>query len=136
MSNWLFPSLVALTAWGLWAFLPKLASNYLNAKNILIYELVGAVTVGIVGLWLMGTRVQFDPRGSALAVLAGAIGTVGTLFYLIATTKGRISLVVTLTALYPLVTILLSYFILKEPISTKQAIGMIFAIVAILFIAA
>ncbi len=136
MSNWLLPSVGALLAWGLWAFIPKIASEYLDPRNILACELLGALVIGFLGLWIMDIRLQFHPRGSMLAVLAGAVGTLGTLLYLVAATRGRISVIVTLTALYPLVTILLSHFLLREPITLKQAIGMSLAIIAILFMAA
>ena len=48
--------------------------------------------------------------------------------------KGKASSVVTTTALYPLVTLALAFMILKEPITLKQAVGIAFAISAILLI--
>jgi transporter family protein len=49
--------------------------------------------------------------------------------------KGKASVVITMTALYPLVTILLSFFFLRETITIKQGIGILFALLAMLFLA-
>ena len=42
---------------------------------------------------------------------------------------------VSLTALYPLVTVLLAFIFLREPLTGKQIIGLILAIGAILLLA-
>ena len=55
----------------------------------------------------------------------------GALFYLFAMPKGKVSVIATLSALNPVITIALAYFILKEPITLKEGIGMIFALMAI-----
>ena len=53
------------------------------------------------------------------------------MFYFIAADKGKASTVVTLTALYPLVTLILSYLLLSESINLKQFFGVVFALIAI-----
>ena len=40
-----------------------------------------------------------------------------------------------MTALYPFLTILLAYFLLREPISGRQLLGMLFALAAIVLFA-
>jgi transporter family protein len=49
-----------------------------------------------------------------------------------AASRGKIGVVVSITALYPLITILLAFFFLKEPLTFKQLLGMFFSLVAIL----
>ena len=54
------------------------------------------------------------------------------LFPKFAVSKGKVSIVVLISALYPVVTIALSYFFLNETISLKEGIGMVFALTAII----
>jgi transporter family protein len=54
------------------------------------------------------------------------------LFYLAALQNGRVSVIATLTALYPMVTIFLAALVLKERVTFNQYLGMGLAIVAIL----
>jgi transporter family protein len=74
-------------------------------------------------------------KGLSYGLLTGIAYGIGCLFYFIAADKGKITTVVTLTALYPLVTILLSYLVLKEGISLKQCLGIVFALIAIFLMA-
>jgi transporter family protein len=55
----------------------------------------------------------------------------GALFYLFAMPKGKVSVIATLVALNPIITIGMAYFLLKEPITLKEGIGMVFAFMAI-----
>jgi transporter family protein len=48
---------------------------------------------------------------------------------------GKISIVIMLTALYPIVTLLLSFIFLQEAISIKQSLGVLLAVLAIIFLA-
>ena len=66
--------------------------------------------------------------GILSALLTGITDGLGTLFYYGATSKGPISIVVSLTALYPLITILLAIIFLYETLVLKQVIGLCFAV--------
>ena len=48
--------------------------------------------------------------------------------------RGKASVVITMTALYPLVTILLSFIFLRETIAIKQGIGIMLALLAMLLL--
>ena len=58
----------------------------------------------------------------------------GTLCFFAAAERGKISLVVSVTALYPLITIILAALFLKEPLTLKHLAGMACALVAILLL--
>jgi drug/metabolite transporter (DMT)-like permease len=45
--------------------------------------------------------------------------------------KGKVSVIATLVALNPVITIGMAYFFLKEPITLKEGAGMVFAFIAI-----
>ena len=131
MANWLAPALLAFIIWGFWAFLPKIATQYIDPKSIIFYEVFGTIIIGLIALVSLDFKVQTDPRGVALAVIVGALGLGGSFAYVYAIAKGPVGVISIFTALYPILTILLAYFILHEPISVKQGIGICFAMVAI-----
>ena len=134
MSQWLVPSSVALLLWGVWAFLPKLTMQYIHPKSAVVYEALGGLLVAAAVLAFVGFRPETNARGMALALITGVLGLLGAFGYLYAVSKGPVALISTMTALYPIVTILLAYLVLGEPITMKQGIGLIMALVAIVLI--
>ncbi len=134
MSQWLVPSSVAFLLWGVWAFLPKLTMQYINPKSAVVYEALGGLLVALAVLAFVGFRPETHARGMALALITGALGLLGAFGYLYAVSKGPVALISTMTALYPIITIMLAYLVLGEPITIKQGIGLILALVAIVLI--
>lgn len=131
MTSWLLPAVFALFSFGLWGFFTKLAVIHIDSKSALIYQTLGVVVIGAVALMSMNFKPATDAKGISYAVLTGITYGLGCLFYFIAASKGKIITVVTLTALYPLVTLLFAYLLLKEDINLKQCLGIVFAFVAI-----
>jgi len=131
MSHWLSAALFALFSFGIWGFFTKLAINYVDSKSALIFQTLGVAMVGLTALVLMNFKPATDIKGIFFATLTGVAYGIGCLFYFIAADKGKIITVVTLTALYPLVTILFAYLFLKEGIHLKQCLGILFALIAI-----
>jgi transporter family protein len=134
MASWVFNSLVALVCFGLWGFLPKIAVRYLSPKSALIYEVLGVFAAGCVFFLTVGKTVDTDMRGAVPAIATGIFGTVGFLCFLHALTVGSVSVVATLTALYPVVTILLAAAFLRESITLTQVAGMGLAIVSVILL--
>lgn len=132
MQPYLIFALISLLLYGLWGFFPKLASNAnIDARSILVFEAIGTLAIAFVVLFAIGFKPTFNGKGFVFALLAGIAGAVGSLFFLLALSRGKASVVVTMTALYPLVVIILSTIILKEPITLKQGIGILFALAAV-----
>jgi transporter family protein len=135
MESWFLWTILALLTFGLWGFFPKLAVNYINPASALVYQVIGGIIVGIIGLSLMGFRPQTHPLGIFFALLTGITGVLGTFFYYAAATRGQISIIVSLTALYPVITILLATVFLHEMLTFRQVTGLCFAVAAIIFLA-
>lgn len=134
MTDWFLFALIALLMYGLWGFFPKVAIKYISPKSILIYEVVGGLIIGLIVLFYIGFKPEIHTKGITFAILTGIAGAIGTLFFFFALLRGKLSVVVTMTALYPVVTILLAFIILQEPVTLKQGIGIIFALVAIVLL--
>ena len=131
MDNWFAAALISLVIYGFWGFFPKLAVTYISPQSALIYEIAGAAIIGLVALALVQFQPDTHPKGVTFAVLTGIAGMLGTLFYFFAASRGKIAVVVSITALYPLFTILYAAVFLREPVTLKQLAGMALALVAI-----
>lgn len=131
MQNYYFNIVMALLMWGFWGFLPKLASRTLDVKSILVYEVAGSLLVGITVLASKKWQLAFEWNGVLTAVLTGAFGMLGSLFFLGAVKVGKVSIAAAITAFYPALIIVLAYFILNETLSPKQMLGFAFSLVAI-----
>jgi transporter family protein len=131
MSAWLPSALLSLMSFGLWGFFTKLTVVYIDSKSALIYQTLGVLLIGVLMLCTMKFKPTTDARGFSYAILTGAAYAIGCLFYFIAASRGKIVTVVTLTSLYPLITILLAFLLLKETINLKQCVGIFLAFIAI-----
>jgi bacterial/archaeal transporter family protein len=135
MTTWLTPAIFSLLSFGLWGFFTKLAVVHIDSKSALIYQTLGVLIIGIFAFFSMNFKLEADAKGISYAVLTGITYGLGCLFYFVAASRGKIITVVTLTALYPLITILLAYLLLKEGVTLKQVIGIILALGAIFLMA-
>lgn len=129
--NWLTPALFALFNFGLWGFFTKLTITHIDSKSALVFQTIGVLLVGSMSFFILNFKLNTNVKGLSYGLLTGITYGIGCLFYLIAADKGKIITVVTLTALYPLITILLSYLFLQESIQLKQWLGILLAIAAI-----
>jgi uncharacterized membrane protein len=70
----------------------------------------------------------------ALTVAGGLLDMLANLLYLIASRYGPLSVVVTLSSLYPASTVLLARTVLRERLSATQVLGIVCALVAVVLI--
>ena len=131
---WLLPIAITFICWGLWGFLPKFALRYMGPMDVMLHEVIGALAVGLGLLLWLGFKVKWHPTGSAFAIGAGMVNYIGILCYLYALRAGPVSITVVLTALYPILTIVLAYFFLGEVLTLKQLAGIGFAMVSVVLL--
>jgi drug/metabolite transporter (DMT)-like permease len=94
------------------------------------------VSVALFGALVIGGRrsLRMLPRMLALVILAGVVDMVANAFYLVAARQGPLSVVVTLSSLYPASTVLLARAILGERLNSWQITGVGCALTAIVLI--
>lgn len=131
MSAWLPAALLSLFSFGLWGLFTKLAVQHIDFKSALIYQTLGVILIGLITLNTINYKPMIDTKGFSYALLMGLAYGVGCLFYFVAASKGKIITIVTLTSLYPVVTIFFAYLLLKEGVSLKQCLGIVCAFLAI-----
>ena len=130
MTNWLANALAALLCWGLWAFFPKLALRSISPAGSVFYEGVGVMLTSIAVVWLLGPRLSGSLQGITYALLTGIFGTIGLYFFFKAVETGPISVISSLTALYPVVTVTLAVVVLHESLRPRQILGILLALAA------
>lgn len=134
MKSWLLYSLMTLACWGLWAFLPKIAVNHMAPRSALLWEVLGGMSVGAIVLLMTGNEIQMNIKGALPSFLTGVAGYLGLFCFLYAIQLGKVSVTSSLTAVYPVITLLLAMIILKEKITLLQWMGILFAIVSVVLI--
>ena len=134
MKEWILPTFGVFICWGLWGFLPKITVKYIDPKSAIIYEVLGGIFLAISVAIFSKFHIASDPMGILFAFLVGIIGFLGSLFFLYAVKNGPITIVVTLSALYPVLSIILAMIFLNETITIKQGIGIVFALLAMILV--
>jgi len=133
--RWQWYAGLTLFIWGFWGMLPKLALRTLDRKSILVWDTVGALLVGLVALASRGFRLQSEPWGVFYAIAYGVTGLGGAYLFLMAMERGaKASVLVPFTALYPVMTLLLSALLLRERPTAINLVGVAFAIVAVILL--
>ena len=129
---WVWASIGTLVCFGGWGFFGKLTSLYLSPKQAFVFQGLGVFAASLCCYGLMqGNALGGGFKGITLALFTGLAYAAGTLLFFYASAHGKISLVIMLTALYPVITILLSFIFLHESITVTQFIGMMLAVLAI-----
>jgi drug/metabolite transporter (DMT)-like permease len=91
------------------------------------------VTLAVV---LFGRHFQRMPASSVfLAVFAGCVDVSGSWLFVRGMQRGRLDSAVVLSSLYPAVTVLLAWLLLKERFTRWKMVGMVAALVAVPMIA-
>lgn len=133
MPRWLLWSFLAVLCWGLWAVIPKLIGAALTAGQSQTLSTLGLVPVMVAlaasrRLTVSGIR----RRGIGAAFCAGALaGAANTAYYHALQLGGKAATLVSLTAMYPLVTVLLAMLFLRERLNPIQFAGLLLSLIAI-----
>ncbi|HEX3053182.1 MAG TPA: EamA family transporter [Aggregatilineaceae bacterium] len=95
-----------------------------------------ASTTLMFSLAYYGRRVWYPPpKLVPLVLLAGLLDVGGNVFFVLAVQAWRLDIAAVLSGLYPAITVLLAWVVLKEQISRAHAFGITAAILAIILIA-
>lgn len=133
---WFWFAIITIVSWGFVGLLQKLSTNYISAESSLIWLVVGFLLLE--PLFYPGRAVFHYSRWNLVwALLSGVLNALGA-WALFAAMKngGMASIVAPVTALYPLVVILLVPFVLHESVSLLQVVGIVCALIAVVLLSA
>jgi bacterial/archaeal transporter family protein len=131
---WLFLASLVLFCWGIVGLLQKLSTNRVSAESALIWLVVGFLL--LTPVFYPGRSVFHYSRRSLLDILAcSALNALGALALFAAMKNGgKASIVVPLTALYPLVVVVSAPLVLHQSITLFQACGVVCALTAVVLL--
>jgi transporter family protein len=130
MKPWILYAALTVLAWGVWGFCSKLASNYSRPRQTLLFQSAGVIAFALVVLTVEHFKIEWSTPGFGWSFAGGFFTFIGFLTFFSAVEKGKVSTVVSLSALYPVITIALSVLILHEKISRREGLGIAFALLA------
>ena len=106
--------------------------------NAGLWPLLVARTVSVTLFAVMtiagGRSIRMPPRVTALVIVGGVMDMLANALYLVATRQGPLSIVVTLSSLYPATTVLLARMVLGERLHPWQITGVGCALAAVVLI--
>ncbi|UCH62486.1 MAG: DMT family transporter [Fidelibacterota bacterium] len=134
---WLFLAFFVFFFWGIQAYVMKFSHESMKAESIFFYMMATAVVLIPVALLMTDFTqdINWGFRGPYLAAMIQVLNAVGALMFVYAVRFGKAIIVVPMTALAPVITIILSliiYAVIPHPITLA---GMVFAVAAIYLMA-
>lgn len=121
--------IATILIWGTWAFLGKVAAQYNNSTIVTIGTNVGYFIFSLF-LLIDGIRdanvfkkINYTIPAILPILLIGLLGVTAKWTFYSALEKGPSAPVIALTALYPIISLILACFFLNEEISFRQCIS-------------
>ena len=134
-NTWLIFALVTTVSWGVWGALMEIPikGGFPATLGYIVWSLT-MIPCAVAGLVVIKWKLEYDWKSILYGSIIGFLGAGGQLLLFHALLDGPAYLVFPIISLSPAVTILLSVLILKESASRVHWVGIILAMVAILFL--
>jgi transporter family protein len=131
---WLWYSLIGIFLWGLWGFLSKIGADTASPVQMQILFTLGMLPVA--GAMLLHTRTKLDRNlgGICYGLLCGVATGAGTLGYYAALHHQSASVVTPVTGLFPVLTVVLAFVLLRERLNKVQIVGMLLALASVVIL--
>jgi transporter family protein len=135
LAPWLIFTILALLCFGVVGLLQKLSTDLVSAESALIWLIVGFLLLQPIlypgrSLW------TYSLRSLIFVFAAGVLNAMGSWAILAAMKSGgKASVVVPVTAVYPIIVCVVAPFLLHEHITRLQGIGIVCGLGAILLLA-
>lgn len=133
---WLVYALVAAVCWGLWGVLSKGPSRELSGWMTQVLFTFALLPSALVAGLSRNLRTGSNPRrGLFWGFISGLIAAAGNIFFYLALENGAdTAIAIPLTNVYPLVTILIAFFLFGERLNPIQIAGLFLSFAAILLL--
>lgn len=131
---WLWYALIGIFFWGLWGFLSKIGADAASPIQMQILFTLGMLPVA--AAMLLQTRAKLDRNlgGITYGLLCGIATGVGTLGYYAALRQQSASVVTPVTGLFPVLTVVLAFVLLRERLNKVQMTGMLLALASVVIL--
>lgn len=129
---WLLYALITTSFWGIWGAIIEIPekAGFPATLGYIVWALT-MIPPALIALKIISWKLQSDKRSILLGSIIGFLGAGGQLILFQTLRIGPAYLVFPIISLSPVVTILLSYWLLKERSNMLGGIGIILALIAI-----
>ena len=134
---WLLMALLVFVFWGVQAYVMKLATSSMSAESIFFYMMATGLALSPVALAMtdFALPVNWGWNGPGLALLIQVLNAIGALTLVYALRHGKAIIVVPMTALAPVITIVLSLMLYGVVPGTPMIVGILLAVIAMYLMA-
>lgn len=129
---WLLNAMATVVLWGIWGAFSGISPQR-GFPETLVY-CVWALTMippALVVVAQAGWKIDVNPRAILYGVAVGALGAGGQMMLFYAVTRGPAYLIFPVISLSPVVTIALSFVLMRERTSRIGAVGIVLALLAL-----
>jgi uncharacterized membrane protein len=130
LSAWMVYSLIALVLFGLSCIAMKFSTRHISDELSTIFYTVGYILIAAVIIAAHSAEWHLSKKDWGLGILVGLLMASATLTLFVAYRWGKASVVTPLTALYPLVTVVLAGLVLKEHFDSVKVAAIVLALTA------
>jgi len=128
--TWLTASVMTILLWGVVGLLQKMGSNHSTSSSLFLWTTAGYILL-VPFLFGDSHLLSLSPRSLLVGVISGFTNALGAWSLYASLERGaRASVAVPLTALNPLITLVLAFAFLGERLNYTQVAGVALAIVA------
>jgi bacterial/archaeal transporter family protein len=124
MPVWVLFSIASLLSWGVSGYLRKQATVHITPWVIVVFQSLTVMTLATIAVVIRGGPV-LTTEAVLLAIAGGSFQYLANISLAFSLARGPASIVVPVTSMYPVVTLVLAFFILGETISATQALGLV-----------
>jgi transporter family protein len=130
-SRWFWYSIFCLVCWGPYAICSKLGSMEIPALTMQFLFTIGGIPIAVGVLAARRFRLEPSFKGISYGLIIGVLSAIGgTALFAAYGTGANTAVVTVVTGLYPLVTVVLAVWLLRERLTQRQIIGLGFAAAA------
>jgi drug/metabolite transporter (DMT)-like permease len=135
--RWLPLAAAVFVLWGVQAYAMKFATRTMSEESVFFYMTATAVLLIPAALWMTDFQapINWGMKGPYLAALIQVLNSIGALSFVFAMRKGKAMVVTPMTALSPVITIVLSLFLYSRTPPWYQDVGILGAAVAMYLMA-
>jgi transporter family protein len=135
LAPWLLYTMLALACFGIVGFLQKLSTDRVSAESALVWLIVGFGLL-LPFIYTGPSMFRYPARSIGYVVAGGLLNALGS-WALLAAMKngGKASIVVPMTAVYPLLVCVVAPLLLHEQLTRTQGAGVALGLGAILLLA-
>lgn len=130
VDRWVIFGVAAVILFGAGSLFGKIASNSVASSKVYFFEATGTLTVFSIYFILKRAEILNNFHFNIFGILMGLCWGLGTVLFITALDKSKLSVLVTFTALYPAVTIFLALIFLGERLDLKEIVGIVLALAA------